>query len=70
VWTARPPARFQKEAPHIVREADGRDTWIFGTNKPIVPVGVTRAGFHDGAQALVWFRAHVPPTSRSAKLDG
>ena len=43
VWTSRLAARFQEDAPRIVRDADGRDSWKFGTSQRIIPVGVTAA---------------------------
>ncbi len=39
VWTARVPARFGEDVPHVVRRG-AIDTWVMG-DKALTPVGVT-----------------------------
>lgn len=67
VWTARLPSRFQADAPRIVRDADGRDSWIFGTSQRIVPVGVTAvAGWHEPFPASPRNMDEIPAAAHEA----
>ena len=64
VWTSRLPARFQEDAPRMVRDDDGRDSWVFGSTTRLVPVGVTAvAGWPEPFPAAPKNMDEVPPAS-------
>lgn len=75
VWTARLPARFQADAPRIVRDDDGRDSWRFGTSERIVTVGHTAvAGWPEPFPAAPRNMDEIPaaahdPVARLAYMD-
>jgi predicted TIM-barrel fold metal-dependent hydrolase len=67
VWTARLPARFQDDAPRIVRDDDGRDSWVFGTSERIVPIGVTAvAGWPEPFPASPKNMDEIPAAAHDA----
>ncbi|MBA2326190.1 MAG: amidohydrolase, partial [Actinobacteria bacterium] len=48
LWSARVPAKFREQAPHLVRGPDGGDVWHVGDGVAMVPVGHTAtAGWPD-----------------------
>src|SRR5262245_10648996 len=68
VWTARRPARFQADAPRIVRDAEGRDSWKFGSSQRIVPVGHTAvAGWKEPFPAAPRNMDEIPAAAHDAK---
>lgn len=67
VWTARLPAKFRDDAPHIVRDDDGRDSWRFGTAQRVVPIGVTAvAGWKDPFPAAPRNMDEIPAAAHDA----
>lgn len=68
VWTSRLPAKFQKDAPRMVRGPDGRDSWVFGRAKRIIPVGVTAvAGWPEPFPAAPKNMDEVPAASYDSR---
>lgn len=67
VWTSRLPAKYQADAPHIVRDANGFDSWRFGTAERIVTVGHTAvAGWPKPFPAAPRNMDEVPPAAYDA----
>jgi len=67
VWTARLPARFQADAPHIVRDDDGRDAWRFGSAQRVVTIGHTAvAGWPEPFPAAPKNMDEVPAAAYDA----
>jgi len=67
VWTARLPAKFQDDAPHIVRDDDGRDAWRFGTTERVVTIGHTAvAGWPEPFPAAPRNMDEVPAAAYDA----
>ena len=67
VWTARLPARFQADAPRIVRDDYGFDSWIFGSSARIVPVGHTAvAGWPEPFPAAPRNMDEIPAAAHDA----
>ena len=53
VWTARVPAKWKNNVPHVVRNDEGRDVWMLeGTQ--IDTVGVTASGINPEGQMVAW----------------
>ncbi len=67
VWTARLPAKFQADAPHIVRDDDGRDAWRFGSAQRVVTIGHTAvAGWPEPFPAAPRNMDEVPTAAYDA----
>ena len=68
VWTARLPAKFADQAPHIVRDDNGFDNWAIGNSKPFIPVGHTAtAGWPEPFPAAPRNMDEVPEAAYDAK---
>ncbi len=68
VWTTRLPAKFQDQAPHMVRTDEGVDIWRFGTAERAIPVGATAvAGWKDPFPSIPRNLDECPPASYDAK---
>jgi predicted TIM-barrel fold metal-dependent hydrolase len=67
VWTARLPAKFQADAPHIVRDDDGHDAWRFGSAQRVVTIGHTAvAGWPEPFPAAPKNMDEVPAAAHDA----
>ena len=68
VWTARLPAKYADQAPHIVRDDNGYDNWAIGGSKPFIPVGHTAvAGWPEPFPAAPRNMDEVPEAAYDAK---
>jgi hypothetical protein len=68
VWTSRLPAKFQENAPRMVRTDDGVDVWRFGTRERVVPVGATAvAGWKDPFPSIPKNLDECPAAAYDAK---